>query len=57
MSFMDAFFGYDQIRLDEVDQEKTSFVTSQWLFYYKVMPFRLKNAGETYQRLVNRMFV
>ena len=42
--------------MDEADQEKTSFVTSQALFYYKVMPFGLKNAGATYQRLVNHMF-
>ena len=28
LSFMDAFSGYDQIKLDEADQEKTSFVTS-----------------------------
>ena len=39
-----------------MDQEKTSFVTSQGLFYYKVMPFELKNVGVTYQRLMNRMF-
>ena len=56
LSFMDAFSGYNQIRMDETDQEKTSFVTSQGLFCYKVMPFRLKNAGATYQRLVNHMF-
>ena len=53
---MDAFSGYNQIRMDEVDQEKTSFVTSQGLFCYKVMPFELKNARATYQRLVNHMF-
>ena len=53
---MDAFYGYNQIRMDEADQEKTSFVTSQGLFCYKVMPFRLKNAGATYQRLMNKMF-
>ena len=40
----------------EEDQEKTVFITSQWLYYYKVMPFRLKNAEVTYQRLVNKMF-
>ena len=56
LSFMDAFSGYNQIRMDEVDQEKTSFVTSQGLFCYKVMPFGLKNVGVTYQRLVNHMF-
>ena len=56
LSFMDAFSGYNQIRMCEADQEKTSFVTSQGLFCYKVMPFGLKNAGATYQRLMNKMF-
>ena len=56
LSFMDAFSGYNQIRMDEANQKNTSFVTSQGLFYYKVMPFSLKNAGATYQRLVNHMF-
>ena len=56
LSFVDAFSGYNQIRMDETNQEKTSFVTSQGLFCYKVMPFGLKNAGVTYQRLVNHMF-
>ena len=56
LSFMDAFSGYNQRKMDEVDQEKTSFVTSQGLFCYEVMPFGLKNAGATYQRLVNHMF-
>ena len=48
LSFMEAFSGYNQIKMEEADQEKTSFVTSQRLFCYKVMPFRLKNAGPTY---------
>ena len=48
LSFMDAFSGYNQIRLDEADQEKTSFITNQGLFCYKVMQFGLKNAGATY---------
>ena len=48
LSFMDIFSGYNQIRMDEVDQEKTSFITSQGLFCYKVIPFGLKNTGATY---------
>ena len=56
LSFMDAFSGYNQIKMDEANQEKTSFVTSQGLFCYKVMPFGLKNTGTTYQRLMNKMF-
>ena len=42
--------------MDPDDQEKTSFVTAQGTYCYRVMPFGLKNAGATYQRLVNRMF-
>ena len=56
LNFMNAFSGYNQIRMDKADQEKTSFITSQGLFFYKVMPFGLKNAGVTCQRLVNHMF-
>ena len=56
LSFMNAFSSYNQIKMDEADQEKTSFVTSQGLFCYKMLPFRLKNTGVTYQRLVNHMF-
>ena len=56
LSFMDAFSGYNQISMDRDDQEKTSFVKAQGTYCYRVMPFGLKNAGATYQRLVNRMF-
>jgi len=55
-SFMDAFSGYNQIHMNEADQEKTPFITDQGLYHYKMMPFNLKNAGVTYQRLVNKMF-
>ena len=48
LNFMDAFSVYNQIRMHKDDQEKTSFVTSQGLFCYKVMPFSLKKAGATY---------
>lgn len=41
--------------MEESDQEKTSFITSQRLFCYKVMPFKLKDVSATYQRLVNKI--
>ena len=56
LSFMDAISGYNHISMDPNDQEKTSFIIGQGTYCYRVMPFGLKNAGATYQRLVNRMF-
>ena len=56
MSFLDAFQGYHQIPLAAEDQEKTAFVTPIGNYHYKVMPFGLKNAGSTYQRMMTRMF-
>ena len=56
LTFMDAFSAYNQIKMSEEDQEKNAFNTSQRLYCYNVMPFGLKNAGATYQRLVNKMF-
>ena len=56
LSFMDAYSGYNQIPMYKLDEEHTSFIFDKGLYYYKVMPFGLKNARATYQRLVNRMF-
>ena len=56
MSFLDAFQGYHQIPLALDDQEKTVFVTLVRNYHYKVMPFGLKNARSTYQRMITRMF-
>ncbi|GJS36547.1 reverse transcriptase domain-containing protein [Tanacetum coccineum] len=38
------------------DEEKTTFITSQGIFCYTKMPFGLRNAGATYQRLVDKAF-
>ena len=56
LTFMDAFSGYNQIKMAEEDQKKTAFIMSQGLYYYKVMPFGLKNTEATYQILVNKIF-
>jgi ribonuclease HI len=56
MSFLDAFQGYHQIPMTLSDQEKTAFITPRGAYCYKVMPFGLKNAGATYQRMMTTMF-
>jgi ribonuclease HI len=56
MSFLDAFQGYHQIPMAHLDQEKTAFITPTGIYCYRVMPFGLKNAGATYQRMVTGMF-
>ena len=56
MSFLDAFQGYHQILLALDNQEKTAFVTPTRNYHYKVMPFDLKNARSTYQRMMTKMF-
>ena len=56
LSFLDAFSGYHQIPMYPPDAKKTSFIMPHGLYCYYVMPFRLKNAGATYQRLVTKMF-
>ena len=56
MSFLDTFQGYHQIPLVLDDQEKTAFIIPIGNYHYKVMPFGLKNARFTYQRMMTRMF-
>ncbi|KAK1698714.1 hypothetical protein QYE76_015411 [Lolium multiflorum] len=50
LSFLDAYSGYNQIKLKKEDQELTAFITPHGVFCYNVMTFGLKNAGATYQR-------
>ncbi|XP_071907805.1 uncharacterized protein [Coffea arabica] len=56
LCFLDAFKGYHQIEMAEEDRDKTSFITEEGTYCYRTMPFGLKNAGATYQRLVNKLF-
>ena len=44
------------VSMHKLDQEKAAFMIDKDLYCYSVMPFGLKNAGATYQRLVNKMF-
>ncbi|KAM2813108.1 hypothetical protein PS2_040089 [Malus domestica] len=56
LSFLDAYSDYNQIAMHEPDKEKIAFMIERGTYCYKVMPFSFKNAGATYQRLVNMMF-
>ena len=56
LTFMDTYSGYNQILMCHLDEEKTAFITPMANYYYKVMPFSLKNVGATYQRLMNKVF-
>jgi hypothetical protein len=38
--------------MKESDQAATAFITPYGPFYFNTMPFRLKNAGATYQRMI-----
>ena len=55
LSFLDAFSGYNQIKMHPRDERKTAFMTETKRYCYKVMPFGLKNAGATYQRLMDKV--
>nr|GEV99793.1 reverse transcriptase domain-containing protein [Tanacetum cinerariifolium] len=54
--FLDAYKGYHQIQMAAKDKDKTAFITSQGIFCYTKMPFGLRNAEATYQRLVDKAF-
>ncbi|GJZ87272.1 reverse transcriptase domain-containing protein, partial [Tanacetum coccineum] len=45
-----------KIQIVKEDEYKTTFHTPKGIYYYKEMPFGLKNAGATYQRLVDKVF-
>ena len=38
------------------DEENTAFIVERCLYYYKMMPYGLKNTSVMYQRLVNKVF-
>ena len=56
LSFMDAYLGYNQIKMHPEDEDKTAFTTSRAIYCYQVIPFSRKNVGAIIQRMVNRVF-
>ena len=54
MFFMDGFSGYNQIKMAHRDMTKTTFTIEWEIYFYTIMPFWLKNAGATYQRMMEK---
>ena len=52
LCFLDAYSGYNQILMKKEDKERTTFITPWGCNCYQVMSFGLKNAGATYQRMM-----
>ena len=55
LSLLNAFSGYNQIRMHSKDECKTTFMTEFANYCYKLIPFSLKNVGTIYQRLMDRI--
>ena len=55
VSKFDLLKGYWQVPLTERAKWVSAFVTPKGLYQYKVMPFGMKNAPATFQRLVNQL--
>lgn len=54
-SSIDLRSGYWQISVDDMDREKTAFVTPDGLYQFKVMPFGLCNAPATFERMMDSL--
>jgi hypothetical protein len=54
LCFLDCYYGYHQLAMNPDDEDKTTFIMPNGIYYYKFMTFGLKNAGETYQKAIQK---
>jgi len=55
VSKIDLLKGYWQVPLTPMSKEISAFVTPEGFYQYKVMPFGMKNAPATFQRMINQI--
>jgi len=53
---LDLIWGYNNVRIKEGDEWKTTFLTNKGLFEPQVMYFGLCNSLGTFQRMMNSIF-
>ena len=56
ISMLNKFSGYNQVEVEEKDQQKMESTTPQGMFAYHRMPFRLINVSATFQRCMSKTF-
>ena len=54
-SWIDAHSKYNQIKMHPPKEDNTAFITDRGIYFYKVMPFGLNNAGATFRQMVNKV--
>ena len=52
-STLDLPSAYHQVYVSPEDSEKTAFICPRGMYKYRTMPFKICNAGATFQRLIS----
>jgi hypothetical protein len=55
MSLFDCYSGYHQIWMKMEDEPKTGFITPSFTYWYLRMPEVLKNASESFSRMIAKV--
>ncbi len=55
-SFMDGYSDYNQVKMVEEGKDKITFISKWGTYAFKVMPFGLRNAHATFQKVVTKIF-
>lgn len=53
---MGSYSGYNKIKMDHIEDPKTTFMSNHANYYYNIMPFGLNNTGTTHQQVMDSVF-